>query len=171
MYAERMMLENGYGNQSDEMWLIKDKNKMRVTLNAILDRAIQVEKLSETDAVALLRREGFQGEAEARNKLRRCTLLTQVQLSSYFAGYSAIMALREEVKQQQGPAYALKAFHEQFTQLRQRAGEIHPRVDAGPWRPPALSTRWPISSVKRFQRVTRSVDSNERPLSGRTTNG
>ena len=41
MYAERMMLENGYGNQSDEMWLIKDKNKMRVTLNAILDRAIR----------------------------------------------------------------------------------------------------------------------------------
>ena len=113
MYAERMMLENGYGNQSDEMWLIEDKNKMRVTLNAILDRVIQVENLSETDAVALLRRDGFQGEAEARNKWRRCTL-TPVQLSSYFAGYSAIMALREEVKQQQGPAYALKAFHEQF---------------------------------------------------------
>jgi len=113
MYAERMMLENGYGNQSDEMWLIEDKNKMRVTLNTIIDRAIQVDNLSETDAVALLRRDGFQGEIEAGNKWRRATL-SQVHLSSYFAGYSAIMALREEVKQQQGPAFALKAFHERF---------------------------------------------------------
>jgi hypothetical protein len=36
---------------------------------------------------------------------RRGTL-TQVQLSSCFAGYSAITALREEVKQKQGPAFA-----------------------------------------------------------------
>ncbi|ALW86677.1 hypothetical protein AUC43_17275 [Hymenobacter sedentarius] len=113
VYAERMMLENGYGNNADEMWLIEDKNNMRVTLNTIIDRAIQVNNMSENQVVAMLRREGFQEEAEARGKWRRATL-SQVQLSSYFAGYSAILTLRDELKRQQGPAFGLKAFHEQF---------------------------------------------------------
>jgi uncharacterized protein (DUF885 family) len=113
VYAERMMLENGYGNNADEMWLMGDKINLRITLNTLIDRDIQVENRSEKDVVTLLRREGFQGEAEAANKWRRATL-SQVQLSSYFAGSSAILALRDELKRQQGPAFGLKAFHEKF---------------------------------------------------------
>jgi len=37
-----------------------------------------------------------------------------VQLSSYFAGFSEILALREQLKAAQGPAFKLKAFHENF---------------------------------------------------------
>ncbi|HEX8657426.1 MAG TPA: DUF885 domain-containing protein, partial [Hymenobacter sp.] len=113
VYAERMMLENGYGNNSDEMWLLWDKWNMRVTLNTIIDHAIQVDNMSERDAVALLRRDGFQEEAEARGKWLRATL-SQVQLSSYFTGYSEIYALRQELKQKQGKSFDLKAFHEKF---------------------------------------------------------
>ncbi|AMJ64219.1 hypothetical protein AXW84_01295 [Hymenobacter sp. PAMC 26628] len=113
VYAERMMLENGYGKNADEIWLMDDKFNLRITLNAILDRAIQVENLSEKDAVALLRREGFQDETEAANKWRRASL-SQVQLSTYFAGSSAILTLRDELKRRQGPAFGLKAFHEKF---------------------------------------------------------
>ena len=113
VYSERMMLESGYGNNSDEMWLLWDKWNMRVTLNTIIDHAIQVDNMSEKDVVALLRRDGFQEEAEARGKWLRATL-SQVQLSSYFTGYSEIYALREELKQQQGQKFDLKAFHEQF---------------------------------------------------------
>ena len=113
VYAERMMLENGYGSNSDEMWLLWDKWNLRVTLNTIIDHAIQVDNLSERDAVALLRRDGFQEEAEARGKWLRATL-SQVQLSSYFTGYSEIYALREELKQKQGKSFDLKAFHEKF---------------------------------------------------------
>ncbi len=113
VYTERMMLENGYGNNSDEMWLLWDKWNMRVTLNTIIDHAIQVDNMSEKDAVAMLRLDGFQEEAEARGKWLRATL-SQVQLSSYFTGYSEIYALREELKQKQDKEFDLKAFHENF---------------------------------------------------------
>jgi uncharacterized protein (DUF885 family) len=107
------MLESGYGHNSDEMWLLWDKWNMRVTLNTVIDHAIQVDNMSENDVVALLRRDGFQEEAEARGKWLRATL-SQVQLSSYFTGYSEIYALREELKQQQGKDFNLKSFHENF---------------------------------------------------------
>ncbi len=113
VYAERMMLESGYGNNSDEMWLLWDKWNLRSTLNAVIDHAIQVDNTSEADVVGLLRREGFQEEAEARGKWLRATL-SQVQLSSYFTGYSEIYALREELKQQQGKSFGLRAFNEKF---------------------------------------------------------
>ena len=113
VYSERMMLESGYGRNSDEMWLMWDKWNMRSTLNAVIDHAIQVENISETDVVAMLRREGFQEEAEARGKWLRATL-SQVQLSSYFTGYSEIYALRQELKQKQGKSFEMKAFNENF---------------------------------------------------------
>ena len=113
VYSERMMLENGYGNNSDEMWLLWDKWNMRVTLNTVIDHAIQVDNMSENDVVALLRRDGFQEEAEARGKWLRATL-SQVQLSSYFTGYTEIYALREELKRERGKEFDLKNFHEQF---------------------------------------------------------
>ncbi|GAA3960829.1 DUF885 domain-containing protein [Hymenobacter antarcticus] len=113
VYSERMMLESGYGNNSDEMWLLWDKWNMRVTLNTVIDHAIQVDNMNEKDVVALLRRDGFQEEAEARGKWLRATL-SQVQLSSYFTGYSEIYALREELKQKEGRNFDLKNFHEQF---------------------------------------------------------
>ena len=113
VYSERMMLENGYGSNSDEMWLLWDKWNMRVTLNTIIDHAIQVDNLGENEVVAMLRRDGFQEEAEARGKWLRATL-SQVQLSSYFTGYSEIYALREELKQKAGRDFDLKAFHEKF---------------------------------------------------------
>lgn len=113
VYTERMMLENGYGNHADELWLLWDKWNLRVTLNTILDHAVQADTLGEAAAVALLRRDGFQEEAEARSKWRRATL-SQVQLSSYFAGYAEIYALREELKEKRGQFFQLKKFHEQF---------------------------------------------------------
>ncbi|WBA42722.1 DUF885 domain-containing protein [Hymenobacter canadensis] len=113
VYAERMMLESGYGGNTDEMWLMWDKWNMRVTLNAILDHEVHVKNASEAATVAMLRRDGFQEEAEARNKWRRATL-SQVQLSSYFTGYTEIYDLRQELKKEQGAGFDLKAFHEQF---------------------------------------------------------
>ena len=37
VYTEIMMLENGYGNNSPEMWLMYYKWNLRVTCNTILD--------------------------------------------------------------------------------------------------------------------------------------
>ena len=103
----------GYGGGSDEIWLMWDKWNMRVTLNTVIDHLIQTGNTSEQEVVRLLTRDGFQEEAEARNKWRRATL-SQVQLSSYFTGYTEIYDLREELKKKQGQEFDLKTFHEQF---------------------------------------------------------
>jgi uncharacterized protein (DUF885 family) len=113
VYAEQMMLENGYGQQSPEMWLMWYKWNLRVALNAILDYSVQVNNMTQSEAIKLLTQEGFQEEAEAQEKWKRATL-SQVQLSSYFAGYSEIVDLREELKKKKGKDFNLKAFHEQF---------------------------------------------------------
>jgi len=113
VYSEQMMLEAGYGNNSDEMWLLWDKWNMRSTLNAVVDNLVQTKNASEQEVVALLTGAGFQEEAEARNKWRRATL-SQVQLSSYFTGYTEIVALRNEVRQRDGDKFSVKNFNEQF---------------------------------------------------------
>ncbi|MDQ4140565.1 MAG: DUF885 domain-containing protein [Bacteroidota bacterium] len=113
VYAERMMLEQGYGNNAPEMWLTWYKWNLRVTLNAILDYSVHVLGMTEKEALAMLVNEGFQEEAEAREKWKRVTL-SQVQISSYFTGYTEIYDLREEIRKLQGKEFNLKKFHEQF---------------------------------------------------------
>ena len=113
VYAERMMLESGYGGGSDEIWLLWDKWNMRSTLNAVVDNLIQTQNASEADVKKLLMGEGFQEEAEASGKWHRATL-SQVQLSSYFTGYTEIVALRTEVQQREGNKFSLQNFNEQF---------------------------------------------------------
>jgi hypothetical protein len=113
VYAERMMLESGYGGNTDEMWLMWDKWNMRVTLNALIDHEIQVGNASQASIMALLMRDGFQENSEATGKWLRATL-SQVQLASYFTGYTEIYDLRQELKQRQGAKFDLKSFNEQF---------------------------------------------------------
>lgn len=113
VYAERMMLEQGYGNFEPEMWLMYYKWNLRVICNTILDYSIQVKGMTEEQAIKLMIEEAFQQQAEAEGKWRRATL-SQVQLTSYYAGYREIYDLREELKQQQGKAFDLKRFHESF---------------------------------------------------------
>ncbi|MFC4726998.1 DUF885 domain-containing protein [Coralloluteibacterium thermophilus] len=113
VYAERMMLEQGWGGQEPEMWLMYGKWNLRVVTNAILDYAVHVEGMTEAQAMDLLRREAFQEETEAVNKWRRVRL-SQVQLTSYFTGYAEIYDFRERLKREQGEAFDLKTFHNRF---------------------------------------------------------
>ena len=113
VYTELMMLENDYGNNSPEMWLIYYKWHLRSVCNTILDYSIHVNNMSEKEALNLLMNEAFQQEAEARGKYKRVSL-TQVQLCSYFTGFTEIYDLREAFKKKQGKTFNLKQFHEQF---------------------------------------------------------
>ncbi|MES2565683.1 MAG: DUF885 domain-containing protein [Bacteroidota bacterium] len=113
VYTERMMLENGYGNDEDEMWLMYYKWNLRSTCNTILDYGVHVNNLSKEDAMHLLVDEAFQQKAEAEGKWKRVSV-TQVQLCSYFTGYSEIYDLREELKKKEGDKFNLKQFHEKF---------------------------------------------------------
>ncbi|WP_163410939.1 DUF885 domain-containing protein [Flavobacterium ajazii] len=112
VYAEKMMLESGYKN-SDEMWLMYYKWNLRATCNTILDISVHTKNMSKEAALDLLVKEAFQQQAEAEGKWKRVTL-TQVQLCSYFTGYTEIYNLREELKKQEGENFNLKKFHEKF---------------------------------------------------------
>ncbi|MFB3386930.1 DUF885 domain-containing protein [Flavobacterium sp. LAR06] len=112
VYAEKMILESGYKN-SDEMWLMYYKWNLRTTCNTILDNSVHTKDMSKEEAMRLLTREAFQQQAEAEGKWKRVTL-SQVQLCSYFTGYTEIYNLREELKKKEGDKFNLKQFHEKF---------------------------------------------------------
>ncbi|MFY8020136.1 MAG: DUF885 domain-containing protein [Bacteroidia bacterium] len=111
VYTERMMIEAGYGNAEPEMLLMYNKWHLRTVCNTILDYSVHVNGWKKEDAINLLVNEAFQQQAEAEGKWRRVQL-SQVQLCSYFTGYSEIFALREEMKKKQD--FDLKKFHESF---------------------------------------------------------
>ncbi|QDP02351.1 DUF885 domain-containing protein [Thalassotalea sp. PS06] len=113
VYTERMMLEQGYGDNEPELWLMYYKWNLRVIMNSIIDYAIQVNGIGEQEALDMMMNEAFQEEAEARGKWRRATL-SQVQLTSYFTGYSEIYDLREELKGKMGDDFNLTDFHNKF---------------------------------------------------------
>jgi len=113
------MLENGYGadsgsaEASPEMWLMYYKWNLRSTCNTILDYSVHVKNMTQEEAMHLLVDEAFQQKAEAEGKWRRVSV-TQVQLCSYFTGYTEIYDLREELKKKMGSNFNLKKFHEKF---------------------------------------------------------
>jgi len=111
-YVERMMIEQGY-KPSPEMMLFYYKWNLRETCNFLLDYNIHCKNWSEEQVRNLLVNEAFQQAKEASEKWRRASL-TQVQLTSYFTGFTEIYELREELKKKQGDKFDLKLFHEQF---------------------------------------------------------
>ena len=113
VYGERMMLESGYGDNAPEMWLMYSKWNLRSVTNTILDYSVHVLGMTEEQAIDLLTRQAFQTRTEATEKWHRVQV-SSVQLTSYFSGYSEIMALREERKQALGSNFNLKQFHEQL---------------------------------------------------------
>jgi uncharacterized protein (DUF885 family) len=113
VYSETMMVENGWANRAPEMQLIHDKLKLRELGNVIIDYRMQCLDSSKESIMSFLVKECFQTKSQAEEKYHRATL-SQVQLCSYFAGSSAILALREEYKSKLGNKYSLKDFHENF---------------------------------------------------------
>ena len=113
VYTERMMLEEGYGGNEPEMWLMYYKWNLRSTCNTILDYGVHAKNMSKEDAMNLLVNEAFQQQAEAEGKWRRVSV-TQVQLCCYFTGFTEIYELRDEMKVKLGKAFKLKDFHEKF---------------------------------------------------------
>jgi uncharacterized protein (DUF885 family) len=113
VYTEQMMLDNGYGNNEPEMWLMWYKWHLRAVCNTILDYSVHAKNMSKEDAVKLLVNEAFQQNAEAEGKWKRVSV-TSVQLTSYYTGYKEITDLREAYKTKMGTDYQLKVFNEKF---------------------------------------------------------
>ncbi len=113
VFSEKVMLDAGYDNGSPEIWLSWMKWNLRSVLNTILDIEIQTMNLERDEALRYMIREAFQQETEATEKWRRATF-SQVQLTSYFAGYAEITALRDEMRAKQGGKFSVKGFNNQF---------------------------------------------------------
>ena len=113
VYSELMMLENGYGDNSPEMWLMYYKWNLRSVCNTILDVSVHTANMSHDDAIKLLVNDAFQQSAEAEGKWRRVQL-TSVQLCSYFNGFKEILDLRDELKKNAGSRFDLKRFNEKL---------------------------------------------------------
>lgn len=113
VYTELMMLENGYGNNSPELWMMYYKWHLRTVCNTILDISVHTKNMSEEEGLKLLTYEAFQETAEAKGKWNRVTV-TSVQLCSYFTGFTEIYDLREEMKNKLQDKFDLKTFHEKF---------------------------------------------------------
>lgn len=117
VYSERMMMEEGWDKNTsinatesiDEMWLFYLKWHLRAACNTILDYSVHCKNISKVDAMKLLVKEAFQQPAEAEGKWRRATL-SQVQLCSYFTGYTDIYEFRQGLKNKD-KNFNLKEFH------------------------------------------------------------
>ena len=112
VYAERVMIDQGYLDHDPLMRLINRKWYLRAVTNAIIDSAIHVDGMTQEEAMKLMVEGGFQEEREAAGKWVRAQL-SSAQLSTYFVGYQEHAALREEVETAWGEEFTLRRYHDQ----------------------------------------------------------
>jgi uncharacterized protein (DUF885 family) len=111
VYAEAMMVEEGFLDHDPLMHLIQLKWYLRSIGNAILDQAVHVDGMSQEDALHLMTHDTFQQEREAAGKWVRAEL-TAAQLPTYFVGVQEHLALREEARKAWGNDFTLKRYHD-----------------------------------------------------------
>ncbi len=111
VYATKLMIEQGYLDNDPELLLTWHKQYLRAVANAILDVRMQTGQMTDEQAMDLMVNQTFQENEEATAKLQRVKL-SSTQLPTYFTGYRAWLRLREKVKEKQGAAFDLAAFHE-----------------------------------------------------------
>jgi uncharacterized protein (DUF885 family) len=111
VYAEQMMLDQGYGAGDLKLRLQQLKFYLRAVVNAILDEKLHCTDMTDEQATDLLVSQAFQTEAEAAGKLIRAKQ-TSCQLSTYFAGRTAFYRLRQAIAREQGARFELGRFHE-----------------------------------------------------------
>jgi uncharacterized protein (DUF885 family) len=113
VYTEEMMVEQGFLPGDLLMRLIVLKWNLRGVTNALLDQMIHLDGIDEDTAMHLMVEEAFQEEREAAGKYRR-SLLTSVQLSTYFAGYEEVVDIRKATEEAWGEDFELKRFHDEL---------------------------------------------------------
>ena len=112
VYAERVMVDEGYLDFDPLMRLINLKWYLRAVTNAIIDSAIHVDGMTRDEALKLMIEGGFQEEREAAGKWVRAQL-TSAQLSTYFVGYQEHIEMRSAVEEAWGDEFTLRRYHDQ----------------------------------------------------------
>lgn len=111
VYTEQMMLDQGFGEGDLGLRLNQLKFYLRAVVNAILDRKMHAEGMTDAEAMELLAGRAFQTEGEAVGKIVRAKQ-SSCQLSTYFVGRTAFYRLRQSVQRKQGAGFDLGRFHE-----------------------------------------------------------
>ena len=111
VYAQQLMSDEGYLNNSIELKLTLLKQLLRAIANTILDVRLQTMNMTEQEALDLMIRDTFQEKEEATAKVQRAQL-SSCQLPTYFVGWRGWLDLREEYKKRKGAAFNLTAFHD-----------------------------------------------------------
>jgi len=133
VYGERVMMEHGYAGaapreeglarlpeglrevlrtpalRAQALALHALKFYLRTVTNALLDHGVHVGEMSKEEAIALMVEGAFQQQGEAQAKWVRAQV-TSGQLSTYFAGAQAWLALRAQA-QARTDAFDLAEFH------------------------------------------------------------
>ncbi len=110
-YTQQMMSEQGFMNDSKELWLSYYKQELRAIANAILDIRLQTMGMTDEQALSLMMNDTFQEKEEATGKLQRAQL-SSCQLPMYFVGLRGWLDAREAYKNKMGAAYQISAFHD-----------------------------------------------------------
>lgn len=111
VYAQQVMSEQGYLNNSKALWLTYYKQMLRVITNTILDIRLQTMGMTDQEALDLMMKEAFQEREEATAKLQRAQL-SSCQLPTYYAGWKGWNKTRDDYKKKLGDKFTLKQFHE-----------------------------------------------------------
>ena len=111
VYAERMMIDAGYGGNDPLMKLVNRKTYLRSVVNALIDQGIQAGNMTRAEAMKLLTHDAFQEEAEAAAKWERAEL-SDTQLSTYFVGVQEHFELRREAERRWGKAFSLNVYND-----------------------------------------------------------
>ena len=106
-----MMSEQGFMNDSKDLWLTYYKQLLRSIANAILDIRLQTMGMTDQQAMDLMVNDTFQEKEEAVAKLQRAQL-SSCQLPSYFVGLRGWLDTREQYRERMGAAFNLAEFHD-----------------------------------------------------------
>jgi uncharacterized protein (DUF885 family) len=111
VYAEQMMVEQGFMAHDPLYRLTQLKVLLRTITNALIDQGIHCDGMSRDQMMKLLTETAFQEEREAAGKWRRAQL-SVTQLCTYFVGYTEHIDARAEAMKRQGTGFSLKAYHD-----------------------------------------------------------
>src|SRR5260370_726078 len=110
-YAQQLMSDEGFLNNSVELRLTLLKQLLRSISNAILDIRLQTMGMTDQQALDLMINDTFQEKEEATGKLQRAQL-SSCQLPMYFIGWRGWLDVREEYKKRKGAAFQISEFHD-----------------------------------------------------------
>jgi hypothetical protein len=97
------MMDMGFHADDPALLLIHWKFYLRAIVNALIDVGIHAGSMTESEAMELMTRGGFQEESEARKKWDRARL-TSTQLSTYFVGSMEMWNLERERRRRSAAA-------------------------------------------------------------------